>query len=194
MSIDRPEGLAHKIVAALDRLERAQRAARQSVATSQQLTPLQLDLLEVLGRGTPPIPSVGELAREVAVSQPTTTDSVKSLVAKGLVRRARDPDDARRAILNVTPDGVKVSERSVEADAPLIPAVESLPAEAQAVLLETLLTLIASMVHSGAIDVARTCLTCRYHEATDDRHRCTLLNVDLPIPELRVNCPDHQAA
>ena len=70
---DRPTGpaLPAKVVDALARLARGQRAHRQAVATQHNLTPLQLELLVTLGQAPPPEPLVGALARELAVTQPT---------------------------------------------------------------------------------------------------------------------------
>lgn len=192
---DPPDELPVKIIAALDRLTRAQRAHRQATAERLGLTPLQIELLRTLAGGVPPVPVIGQLAAEVAVSQPTVTDSIRTLERKGLIVRRRDPDDARRTRVVLTAEGLEVSGAVVASDEPLVDAVAGLPRHQQENTLGTLLALIARLVETGTITVARTCLTCRFHESTGPTgHHCTLLASDLPLAELRVNCPEHQRA
>lgn len=194
MKPDRPAPLASKVATALDRLARARRIQRQAIATRQGVTPLQVELLTTLADGPPPPPLVGMLATEIGVAQPTITDSLRALERKGLVERHLDSDDARRTATRLTGAGRALVRDARAADADLVAAIGALPPGEQAVLLETLLGLIGRLVESGAITVARTCLTCRHHEYDGVTHHCTLLAADLAPAELRVNCPEHAAA
>lgn len=184
--------LAARVVAALDRLAHARRAQRQSFATDNGLTLLQVDVLTMLSDGPPPQPLVGSLANEIGVSQPTVTDSVRALERKGLIRRDCDPADARRVLITLTPDGRHLVERSRAAEQAFVAAVDALPAVAQERAFEALLGVIANLVADGTISVARTCLTCRFHRHDGAIHHCTLLRADLPVRDLRVNCREHQ--
>jgi DNA-binding MarR family transcriptional regulator len=185
---------ATKIVAALDRLARGQRAFRQTVAGPLGLTPLQIDVLATIGHGPPPEPLVGLLARELGVSQPTITDAVGALEAKGLVSRLPVIADRRRTAVVLTPAGTEMVDELAGSDAALVDAVAALSRDDQETALEALLGLIGRLVDAGIIDVARTCFTCRFHDVNAGWHRCALLDVDLPPAELRVNCPEHQPA
>jgi DNA-binding MarR family transcriptional regulator len=191
---DRPGDLPGKIVAALDRLARARRAGRQALATGRGLTPLQIDLLSVLAGGPPPAALVGLLAREVGVSQPTVTDSLRALENKGLVRRDADPRDSRRTMVALTTTGHQLAADLADTDDALAEVIGRLPQDVQEATLESLLTLIARLVDNGTITVARTCITCRFHRHDGTTHHCNLLGIDLPTRELRVNCPEHQPA
>lgn len=183
-----------KIVDALDRLARGHRKFRQSIASRHGLTPLQLDLLLTLAAGPPPDPVVGLLAAELGVTQPTVTDSLRTLESKGLVSRDRRIGDRRQTGVTLTGSGAALVEGSKRADRELLNAITGMPLSAQEEALEVLLGLIGHMVSSGVIEVARTCVTCRFHRRANGGHRCTLLAVDLPVSELRVNCPEHEPA
>jgi DNA-binding MarR family transcriptional regulator len=185
---------ATKIVAALDRLARGLRAHRQAVAGPRGLTPLQIDLLATIGQGPPPEPLVGLLARELGVSQPTITDAVRALHAKGLVTRLPVIADRRRTSVVLTTDGARMVDELARCDAALVDAVAALPRPDQETALDVLLGLIGRLVDVGIIDIARTCMTCRFHEVHAGKHRCALLDLDLPPAERRVNCPEHQPA
>ena len=194
-SSDRPGVLPAKVVAALERLARGHRGRRLAITATLGLTPLQADLLLTLADGEPPTPAVGLLARELAVTQPTVTDSLRALERKALVQRRRHPADARRVTVTLTPAGEDLVREIAAGDQELIQAVAELPRSSQEALLEHTLTVISALVSTGFISVARTCLTCRFHESgAGDGHYCRLLNMPLGPGELRINCPEHDAA
>lgn len=192
-SSDRPDDLPGKVVAALDRVARSQRSRRQFVAARHGITPLQADLLLTLALGEPPAPAVGLLARELGVSQPTVTDSLRALERKHLVARHRHAADARRVSVLLTPTGTQLVAELAEGDRELIDTVADLPRSEQEALFERTLGLIARHAERGFISVARTCLTCRFHERDAAGHRCSLLNMSIGTADLRVNCPEHEA-
>jgi DNA-binding MarR family transcriptional regulator len=191
-SSDRPDDLPGKVVAALDRLARGQRSRRQVVAATYGITPLQADLLVTLSAGEPPAPVVGLLARELGVSQPTVTDSLRTLERKQLITRHRHTADARRVSAVLTPSGRRLVTKLAVGDQELIDAVAALDRSGQEALLGNALALIAGLVDSGFISVARTCLTCRFRERDGAGHRCALLDMALGPADLRVNCPEHR--
>lgn len=55
--------------------------------------------------------SAGELAAALHLHPSTLTGVLHRLVAQGLVARTGDPDDARRAVLRLTPRGAAVNAR-----------------------------------------------------------------------------------
>ena len=56
--------------------------------------------------------SIGELARAERVSQPTMTQLVGALENTGLVGRAQDPNDRRRCIVELRPEGRALVRRA----------------------------------------------------------------------------------
>lgn len=193
---DRPPAtLATTIAEALDRLARGQRSFRQAVASEHGLTPLQVEILTTIAAGPPPRPLVGLLARELGVRQPTITDAIAALEQKELVRRRADDADRRRSVFSLTRRGARLVERITAADRRIVDAIASASISDQETAVEVLLDLIARFVDAGIVDVARTCPTCRYFEASDGgRRRCGLLRIELRPADLRVNCPEHEPA
>lgn len=61
----------------------------------------------------------GERPRQRRIAEHANTDPmmtsqvIRTLAAKGLVRRTDDPDDARARVIEVTPDGVELALRAV---------------------------------------------------------------------------------
>lgn len=191
----RADGVATKIVTALDRLVRGQRSHRQAIAFRHGITPLQLDLLLTLADGPPPEPQVGLLAVELGVTQPTLTDSLNALERKQLIGRQRDDFDRRRIVITLTARGAELVELIAHDTRELVDRIAALPDDEQEPLLAALLALIGHHLDVGMITVARTCLTCRFFEPRPgDAHRCSLLNLELQRRDLRVNCPEHERA
>lgn len=192
---DRPADLTAKVTAALEQLARGQRRGRRALATGHGLSPLQADLLATLAEDALPQPRVGRLALELGVSQPTVTESVRALEAKGLVRRLADPADGRRTTVALTRSGSRLAAAVRRGHDHLSDAVRVLDRPSQEVMLRATLDLIAHLVGTGTIDVARTCLTCRFHEQLPDRvSRCSLLRQVLAPADLQVDCPEHEPA
>jgi DNA-binding MarR family transcriptional regulator len=83
---------------------------REDPATG--VPPAQLSALSVLVFGGPR--TLGELAAAEQVRPPTMTRIVQGLEAQGLVRRARDRDDARVHRLRATAKGRRVMQQGRE--------------------------------------------------------------------------------
>lgn len=75
-----------------------------------EIPPHQFSVLAKLAVGVARTP--GELARIEEVSAPSMTRTVNGLVEAGLVARTTDPDDGRRHLLALTPEGAAMVERT----------------------------------------------------------------------------------
>ncbi len=82
------------------------RRLRQVHEESLGLTQNQLSLLGLLTRTGPC--SVGELAELEKVQPPAITRTVKALEQLGLALRTADPEDGRRAVVDVTARGREI--------------------------------------------------------------------------------------
>ena len=71
-----------------------------------RIKPAAMRLLTVIARYEPISP--GELVERTALDSPKVARAVSLLVDDGLVWRAADPNDGRRAVLTVTPKGAQV--------------------------------------------------------------------------------------
>lgn len=189
---DGERSVAARVAAALERLSNVHRRVVQDAATRHALSPLQVHLIELLAAGEPPAPRGSALSRELGVAQPTVSDAAASLVRKGLLSRVADPGDRRVGALALTVEGRQLARALDTAGDVLTDAVEQLPVHDQQDMLSALLRTIAELVEVGVVDIARTCLTCRFRQQHEDGDRCSLLRLPLPARALRVNCPEHE--
>ncbi|MFV0316003.1 MAG: MarR family winged helix-turn-helix transcriptional regulator [Microthrixaceae bacterium] len=189
-----------RLLAAVERLGRAIRAARQDVATTHGLSLLGLQIIDVVDRGG--VQTVGAIASELDVRQPTISDAVATLEKRGLVTRRSGRSDRRVTEVLLTPRGSSLQAQintdlapvlaSPELDGDTDPTYEAHRGRA----LEAVLEEIRRLQRAGVITVNRSCLSCAHYHAGegDEPARCMLLDEEMPPAALRVDCPDHLAA
>lgn len=188
-----------KIVAALERLSQAYRVLLQEEAQGRRLSPIQARFLVHLLHHGDELRRVGRLAEEFGLSRATVSDAVRTLEAKGLLRRKPWPRDGRVAALRLTPAG----EEAAAGLSGWVDVVEEqlgsfAPEEKEAVML-FLMRLISALQATGVITVARMCVSCRYfrpddHPRSASPHHCALLDLPLSGADLRTDCPEHEPA
>src|SRR5690606_11920501 len=133
------------------------------------------------------------LAQEFDVRQPTVSDAVAALERKGMVARQASLGDARSTELLLTPSGHEVAARLEAWQGPAREVLVGLSDGEKQVTLGLLIELIAGLNRSGAIQVARTCPTCRYFRPDGEKTpHCALLDMPLGPAEIRVDCPEHE--
>ncbi|MDW8337709.1 MAG: MarR family winged helix-turn-helix transcriptional regulator [Thermoleophilia bacterium] len=158
------------------------------------LTPTQAQVISLVASRGPQ--RIGALAALLAVSQPTVSDAVSALEAKGLVGR-RVGTDRRTQLVELTPAGATVAASSAEWPDALLAAVEALAPEEQAALLRGLQKMILELQARGRIPVQRMCATCRFfrphvHADPARPHHCAFVDAPFGDRELRLDCADHE--
>ncbi len=187
--------LADRAADALERVATYVRLAEWDTAGRLGLKPAQLRALRVLAAHPGPA-RLSFVADRMGVAVASASDTVRALVAHGLVDRDRDPSDRRAAAVRLTPAG---HAAVAEADAPaagLAQAVQSLDATSQAALFDALVTVVATLRRGGHVPEVRMCTLCRFFDRDGSpevgAHRCALLDVPLPAALLRIDCPEYQ--
>lgn len=72
------------------------------------------DLLATLRRAPPPHAlTAGELISSMMITSGTVTNRIDQLVKAGLVERVKDPGDARRVVVTLTPGGFEVIDKAI---------------------------------------------------------------------------------
>jgi DNA-binding MarR family transcriptional regulator len=188
-----------RIVATLERLSQVFRVRLREEARQRNLSPIQAQLLIYLLHHDVELRRVSQLAREFDLTQATVSDAVASLETKGFVRREQWPDDRRVMTLRLTAGGEKLATPLSNWADPIREHLERFsPVEREAVM-RFLMELTGSLQRSGLITVARMCVTCRFFRrdvrpGEASPHHCGFLDVPLGGPNLRVDCPEHEAA
>ncbi len=186
--------LDRKLIAAIERLGRALRVARQAVATEFHISLLQLQILEHLEALGPR--RVGLLANELDVTAPTVSDALTALHDKGFVERRPDPDDGRATQVALTTAGKQLAARASASLAPRLHDERVGSDDDHATALKVVLDEIHRLQLAGVITINRSCLSCAHYQPPVDGTpgRCLLLRTELALADLRVDCGEHQPA
>jgi DNA-binding MarR family transcriptional regulator len=189
-----PTDVDAKLVAALERVGQALRVQMWDTAKQHGLSPTQLQVLLRLASDPPARRRIGVLAGELDVTHPTVSDAVAVLRRKGLVDR---DGGGRKAALSLSAHGQVVAAALADWHERTRRQLADLPAGDKHATLRLLLDLIAGLQRSGAITVARMCVTCRFfrrdaHPDSPRPHHCALLDAPMGSGELRIDCAEHE--
>ncbi len=139
---------------------------------------------------------VGEIARELAITSASASDSLRALSSKGLIERSPAPGDRRATLISLSPEGRAVAPQVGESVLRLVDAVAALPEDTRNALLGALVDLVAELAAGGVIAPARVCTTCAWfepgaHPGEARPNHCGFIDTPLGPADLRIECPDH---
>ena len=86
----------------------------ETLASRQLDTSSYFALCALWLAGPPHRMTTGELARRIVQTSGGATKTTQRLVGRGLVRRVADPDDGRRSLLELTPEGLSLARGTLD--------------------------------------------------------------------------------
>jgi DNA-binding MarR family transcriptional regulator len=197
-SLSPSQQLTRRLRDGLDRICVVMRADQWVIAGAVGLNPTQTHVLTfIAGRGEKGV-RVGTIAAQLGVTQPTATDSIASLVRKGFLTKAPDPEDTRAVTVRVTRVGRDIVRGIGLAITATERALETLSIREQTELLRLVIKTIRALQVAGAIAPQRMCVTCRYfrpnaHEDKRAPHHCAYVDAAFGAEGLRIDCDEHEA-
>lgn len=183
----------NRIVAALERISMVFRVLLWNEGKKQSLSPIQIQILIYLLNHGLEKRKVSYLAQEFNLTKATISDAIKSLEQKELIFKESEPTDTRSYAIHLTQKGSETAlQASIFANEMLTP-VEKLDDAHKEALLSGLLQIIHHFNLDGTISVQRMCHTCLYYKPgfNGTKHYCGLINKELAVYELRIDCPEH---
>ena len=183
-----------KIVASLERISQAFRVLLWQESKEFSLTPIQVQVLIFLLHHSKEKRKVSHLANEFNMTKATISDTVKTLAKKNLICKEYGQHDTRSYIINLTDKGKDVAEKTSFFTKEIRTPIDNLHQDDKENLLLSLLNIIRHLNKSEVITVQRMCSTCSYYQPLENgqKHFCKLLNQNLHVTDLRVDCPDHE--
>jgi DNA-binding MarR family transcriptional regulator len=177
-----------RVVEALLKLSVGMRRFAWDRAAAAGLTPTQAEILRMR-----------EVAAELALSAPTTTDAVSALVSKGYVTRESDENDRRGFRVQLTKSGALLSTELSEWFSAVSGAVAELPDKDEEELLRMLIQVLSTLQTSEGMPTLKMCVSCRHfapHSSGDPAypHRCELVGSAFADRHLRIDCREQEPA
>jgi len=185
----------YKIVAALEKISEVFRVLLWMEAKEHKLSPIQMQLLIFIKyHNDDKQRRIASMAREFNMTKATISDSIKVLEQKGLIERADDMLDSRSFNFSLTDKGVKLTGMIENFTKPLDGAIATLSPQQKNEFLLSVLDLIFRLNQNGIISTQRMCYTCYYYNGDRQQtHHCNLMQKELVVDELRIECPEHKS-
>lgn len=188
--------LEAKLLTGLAKISLAFRTEEQKQSFEVRLSPTQAKALLLVEDG---IQSPSEISKRIGVSRASLSDSLTALQDKGLLKKRRSPEDSRATILELTAKGRRRSDGLADWPTALQESLDDLNTEEKQMLLRVLSKIIAKLQDQGSVSVPRMCANCRFfrpntHAGSKKPHHCDYINSAFSDGELRLDCPEHEAA
>lgn len=186
--------LESKIVASLERISQSFRVLLWQESKEFSLSPIQVQVLIFLLHHSDEKRKVSYLADEFNMAKATISDTIKTLEQKQLITKEYEPHDTRSYIINLTEKGKEIANETSFFTKEIRTPIDKLNQDDKESLLLSLLNIIRHLNQSEIITIQRMCMSCSYYQASDkgQKHFCKLLNQNLHIADLRIDCPEHK--
>ncbi len=185
-----------KLVLALERISHIFRLLLWEQTKEYNLSPIQTQILIYIFHQPDSDKNITTLAQKLNVTKATISDAVKSLTQKKLVKKQNDNQDGRYFYLTLTNNGLQLVRKIESWGERFKKHFREFPANDKAVLFEMLLRILINFEEEGVINRNRICFTCKHfkQQKKDKKNLyfCELLNLNLKINDIRVDCPEHQ--
>lgn len=181
-------------MASLEKIAQAFRVLLWQESKEFSLSPLQVQVLIFLLHQTANKRKVSYLAQEFNMTKATISDTIKTLEQKGLTTKEWEPKDTRSYVIHLTTKGKEVAEKTSFFAKEIRTPIDTLSEDDKENLLLSLLGIIRHLNKAGVITIQRMCMTCAHYRPSEDgqKHFCQLLNQDLHVSGLRIDCPEHE--
>lgn len=182
-----------KIVASLERISQAFRVLLWQESKEHSLSPIQVQVLVFLLHHSDEKRKVSYLADEFNMTKATISDTVRTLEQKELIAKEYQSDDTRSYIIHLTEKGKDIAQKTSLFTQEIRTPIDKMEADDKENLLYNLMEIIRYLNKSGVITIQRMCMTCSFYRTSDNgTHFCSLLNQELGISDLRIDCPEHE--
>jgi len=183
-----------KILEAIDRIARVQKFLLWDVAKYHGLTPLQAQILTFLSENKRENCNIKFLSLELHVSHSTVSDSVKTLLRKGLVKINVWEKNKHYKIIELTEKGKEICSKLMEWNYYLKKFLKKIDENEKLKVFEFFINYIIELRNNKVLLSARTCPLCKYFEKKENNYYCKLFKINLRIGDLRIDCPDFEEA
>lgn len=137
---------------------------------------------------------VSYLAEEFNMTKATISDTIKTLEQKKLITKEYELQDTRSYIIYLTKKGKDIAYKTALFTKEIRSPIDKLHRDEKENMLLNLFDIIRHLNKSGVITIQRMCTTCSYYQPSEkgQKHFCKLLNQNLHVTDLRIDCPEHE--
>ncbi len=163
------------------------------IASDEKLTPTQIEIIFLIASTRPEKALTSIIAKELGLTKPTISESVKSLKSKGVVTTMALGDKRKHAIL-LTPKGKKIFQKLSKLTQTTKRFFKSVSSEKQELLFEVLFDFIQYLRDKGLLTRLRVCPFCgnlHYNKQLKE-YFCYLSLKPITYKTMQTNCPEYE--
>lgn len=191
------DNLDRKIAVGFERIAQLFKTLIWNESKRSGLSPIQIQFLIVLAYERDTQWTIGEIASRFQLTPATVSDALTALENKELVVRTRSEEDRRTVFVALTPEGKRTARTVGKWLNVVQEQIAGFDSEEKAVLLKSLIRLIAAFQKEGMISTKGMCVFCTYfrpnaHAGTPKPHHCAYIDKAFADAALRIDCPDYE--
>lgn len=191
------DNLDRKIAVGFERITQLFKTLIWNESKRSGLSPIQIQFLTALAYERNTQWTIGEIASRFQLTPATVSDALTALESKELIVRTRSEEDKRTVFVALTPEGKRTARTVGKWLNVVQEQIAELGSGEKAVLLQSLIRLIAAFQKEGMIATKGMCVFCTYfrpnvHKSATAPHHCAYIDKAFGDAELRIDCPDYE--
>ncbi|WP_220761567.1 MarR family winged helix-turn-helix transcriptional regulator [Flavobacterium sp. UMI-01] len=186
--------LDNKIVAGLERISQVFKTLLWEKSKAFNLSPIQIQLLIFIQHHASNQCTVSYLAQEFNISKPTVSETIKILEQKKYIQKVVDAVDTRSYRVILTARGEEIVFETESFTNPLTEIVSQSSIEDKITLWKNISSMILQLNKMNIITIQRSCYNCHYFSNENDKPFCGLLNQELEVEAIRMDCGEFNPA
>lgn len=190
--VNKRDPLESKISGLFERVCRIFKILQWEIAKKYKFSPIQFLFLLYLKEYPKKFSTVLNLSKEFGLTVPTVSDSIKTLIKKGLIIKEKNPEDKRNHYLILTEEGKEMVKKLKNWDKNFQNSLKSLSQEEKYQLQELLLKMILNFQAKGIPFQIHACMTCKNFKITKDNGKeeyyCMLTKTKMDSSKIKFKC------
>jgi len=184
--------LENKIVIGFDRISQVFKTLLIEESQQYNLSPIQIQLLIFINYHSENKSTISYLSKEFHLSKPTVSETIKTLERKNYITKVADKGDTRSYFIQITDLGKTIVQHTEHYVNPLLNIISNIDETNKLILWETITNIIKELNNAQLINFYRTCTNCKFYSQNNNKPYCALLNQELKVEDIRIDCPEFQ--
>jgi len=182
--------LENKIVIGFDRISQVFKTLLIEESQQYNLSPIQIQLLIFINYHSENKSTISYLSKEFHLSKPTVSETIKTLERKNYITKVADKADTRSYFIQITDLGKTIVQHTEHYVNPLLNIISNIDETNKLMLWQNITNIIKELNNIQLINPHRTCTNCQFYSQNNNTPYCALLNQELKIQDLRIDCPE----
>jgi DNA-binding MarR family transcriptional regulator len=184
--------LENKIVIGFERISQVFKTLLIEESQQYNLSPIQIQFLIFINYHSENKSTIGYLSKEFNLSKPTVSETIKTLEKKKYIIKVNDKDDTRSYFIKITDLGKITVQLTEQYTNPLLHIIFNIDEANKVMLWQNITNIITELNTIQLINPHRTCTNCRFYSQNNNKRYCALLNQELKMKDIRIDCPEFQ--